>query len=128
MHNSKNQLFFFLINLWGAFSHKSYTQDCTVNEKGQTSNTPRSPAATISFRTAGSPPPNRLPKAFPRSSATWAATSMPTSSASVAIPTGQPNPVVTLSSCWGFTPSYRKSRIQGSSINGVQYQPKLFSH
>lgn len=66
---------------------------------------PIKPCCTMVFRTSTLPPLKREPKAFPRSSPTCAATSMPTSSHSVATPTGKPKDVVRASSFLGSTPS-----------------------
>lgn len=63
------------------------------------------------FKTSTFPPPKRDPKALPRSSATWAATSIPTSSASVAAPTGNPKDVVRESNFLGSTPSCRGTEV-----------------
>ena len=55
------------------------------------------------------------PNTLWRSSATWAATSMPTSSASVAMPTGKPKLLLYLSSFWGPRPS-----CDGVSVGGCE--------
>jgi hypothetical protein len=66
---------------------------------------PRNPASTMSFRRFILPPANLGPNTLLKSWAIWAATSMPTSSARVAAPTGKPNDFVSLSSSLGSTPS-----------------------
>lgn len=83
---------------------------------------PMKPCCTIVFRTSTLPPLKREPKALPRSSPTCAATSMPTSSHSVATPTGKPKDVVRASSFLGPTPS-----CDGTSTKTTETMLDLFS-
>lgn len=71
---------------------------------------PKKPFCTMSLSNSMLPPLKRSPKALPRSSATCAATSMPTSSISVAAPTGKPKAVEMVSIFFGSMPSCRNRR------------------
>lgn len=73
----------------------------------QLSSSPKKPFCTMSLKRSMLPPPKRSPKALPRSSATCVATSTPTSSISVAAPTGKPKAVEMASTFFGSTPSCR---------------------
>lgn len=90
--------FYKTILLWTVSSscYEFHMKDATL---------PLNPSSTIVFRNSTFPPPRRSPKAAPRSVATWAATSMPTSSTSAAMPTGNPKPVLSSSNFLGPTPS-----------------------
>lgn len=71
---------------------------------------PKKPFSTMSLNNSMLPPPKRSPKALPRSSATCVATSTPTSSISVAAPTGKPKAVEMASIFFGSMPSCRNRR------------------
>lgn len=79
---------------------------------------PRKPLDIICFSTSRLPPANRSPNTLPRFSATCFATSTPTSSTSVAAPTGKPKLVVRESSFLGPTPSWigSKAAPQGRAV------------
>lgn len=101
---------------------------------------PRKPLDIICFSTSRLPPANRSPNTSPRFSATCFATSTPTSSTSVAAPTGKPKLVVRESSFLGPTPSWigSKDAPQGGPsqiplrapcaalTNGLGQHPLLF--
>lgn len=83
---------------------------------------PKKPFCTMSLNKPMLPPPKRSPKALPRSSATCVATSTPTSSISVAAPTGKPKAVEMASTFFGSMPSCRdrmgRSEISGNPLRG----------